>query len=121
MGCWTPVTNLLIQFVDHHLTAQIPETVSFQIGRVKVTAFICSRILGEIEEMWRGRVIISHPFVEMIRNVICGRIGTSIFEVYDNDLLGKIKLNFHTDERTMILTSTDLTVLFEALFHSLQP
>ena len=38
-------------------------------------------------------MIISRPFVEVVRDVVRSRVGTCIFEIYDDDLLGKTLVN----------------------------
>ena len=83
--------DLFVQFSDRNLVTEVFEATSFEINLIKIATFEDRGILGEVEEMWRRRMIISRPFVEVVRDVVRGRVGTCIFEIYDDDLLGKFE------------------------------
>lgn len=93
MGRRTPILDLFIQFTDRYLVTEIFEATSFRINLIKIATFLDRGILGEVEEMWRTRMVISRPFVEVVRNVVRSRVGTCVFEIYDDNLLGKTLVN----------------------------
>ena len=91
--------DLFIQFGDRDLVTEVFEATSFEINLIKIATFEDRGILGEVEEMWRRRMIISRPFMEVVRNIVRSRVGTCIFEIYDDDLLGKFGVNLGTNHK----------------------
>lgn len=58
----------------------------FDIGHIKIAAFLKCGISRWGQEMWRGAVVVRGPLVEMVRDVVCRWVGPRIFKI-DNDNL----------------------------------
>lgn len=57
-----------------------------EIGRVEIAALLGRRVAGRVEEVGCWAMIIERPFVEVIGDIKCSRIGRGILEVNDYDL-----------------------------------
>lgn len=57
-----------------------------QVGSIEISALAQRRVQVGIENMGVRRVVISRPFMEMIRNIERGWVRGCVFEIHDDYL-----------------------------------
>ena len=91
MRGWAPRPHLLVEKLHLGLQglpadARARGVVVGEIRRVEVVPLRLSRVTICAQEVGIVAVVVSRPFVEMIRNVECRRVGRRVFKINNNYL-----------------------------------